>query len=416
MTKATASIASTESTAPTKKTAKKAAAKTPAATAATRARQAEPDRAPAPLLKDIFDTARLRHIAEQTAAVYPAFDRKRFLAEMAIDYDALSLMERLHRVAVVLHQFLPANFKTALVLLRKLAPRLNSKFVTMILPHYVALYGAEHFDLSMDALKYFTAFGSSEFGVRHFIRLDIARALKIMTVWSTDADEHVRRLASEGSRPRLPWSFRLEPLRIDPSPVAAILDNLKADSSLYVRKSVANHLNDIGKDNPQWVLDRIGQWPLEQAHTAWIARHALRTLIKQGDQQALAIVGATGTAELAVCKLTVAPQKIRLGESITLTVALQSASDQPQKLVIDYAVHYVKKLGQTSAKVFKFKTVTLPPQAAAGQGASAGDTLTITRSQTFRDFSTRGHYYGRHEIELFINGKCLAKGYFLLQE
>ena len=247
-----------------------------------------------PALKEIFNAERLAHIATEMTAVYPGFDAKAFLKLAKTGLAELSVMQRMARVSECLHAVLPLDYEESLDVLRALAPRLNSAFVSMFLPHYVATYGAHTFDLSMNALKYFTSFGSSEFAIRHFLRSDIERSLALMHDWSLDDNEHVRRLASEGSRPRLPWSFRLEQVQADPTLAAAILDNLKADDSLYVRKSVANHLNDITKDHPEWVLALIEGWSLDNKHTAWIARHALRSLIKQGNKRALAIIGAGG--------------------------------------------------------------------------------------------------------------------------
>ena len=278
----------------------------------------------APALKEIFNLARLQHIAEQTEAIYPGFDTAAFLAHVAHDLQSQSLMQRLNRVSRGLHAGLPEDYPEALAILYELAPRLNSSFVSLILPEYVALYGQHDFERSMQALKFFTAFGSSEFAVRHFLRLDMPRALNIMQGWSLDENEHVRRLASEGSRPRLPWSFRIEPLMKDPAPVLPILDNLTADSSLYVRKSVANHLNDITKDHPDWVLDLIEGWSLENRHTAWIAKYALRSLIKQGNQRALAVIGAGGKPEVEIVGVKVEPAVIRLGQKISLSFTLKS--------------------------------------------------------------------------------------------
>jgi 3-methyladenine DNA glycosylase AlkC len=169
--------------------------------------------------------------------------------------------------------------------------------------------------------------------VREFLKRDLPRTLEVMERWSRDENEHVRRLASEGSRPRLPWSFRLDALILDPTPVAPILENLNADPSLYVRKSVANHLNDITKDHPNWVLERIGGWSLEHPYTAWIAKRALRTLIKQGDARALAVIGAGQQAQVLIHELRIEPQKIRLGESIRITFRLESLAAEPQRLV-----------------------------------------------------------------------------------
>ena len=365
-----------------------------------------PDTEPSTALKEIFNLQRLRHIAEQTAAVHPAFDARRFVKEASRELDALSLMERLRRVTETLHATLPPDYPEAVEILRRLAPRLEHRFVTLVLPDYVALYGERHFDLSLEALRFFTPFGSSEFGVRPFLRQDLPRALKVMERWSRDEDEHVRRLASEGSRPLLPWASRLEPLRADPSLASPILENLRADPSPYVRKSVANHLNDVTKVHPGWVLERLEQWPLDQPATAWIARHALRGLIKKGDARALALLGAGARAEVRIQALDVSPQVLQRGEQLTLSFRLESTSDRPQRLVVDYAVHYVKKSGATSAKVFKWKTLTLAPRAVE----------TLSRRQRIRDFSTRTHYAGRHEIELVVNGECLARSFFDLRD
>lgn len=179
-------------------------------------------------------------------------------------------------------------------ILRDVAPRWGEGFTALVLPDFVGLYGLEDFDRSLDALSF------SPHSVRRSLpsvnssAAISLRTLRVMTKWSRDDNEHVRRLASEGCRPRLPWSFKLRELIADPSPVAPILDKLRADPSLYVRKSVANHLNDITKDHPAWVLDRIGGWDLENKHTAWIAKRALRTMIKKGDRRALTVIGALG--------------------------------------------------------------------------------------------------------------------------
>lgn len=356
----------------------------------------------APALKEIFNSARLEHIAGEMRAVYPAFEVKAFL-DMAHDGLAeLSVMQRMARVSECLHEVLPLDYEASLQMLRALAPRLNSMFVGMFLSHYVASYGRHAFDLSMDALKYFTRFGSAEFAIRHFLRDDLTRTLEVMHDWALDANEHVRRLASEGSRPRLPWSFHLEPIQANPELAAAILDALKADDSLYVRKSVANHLNDVTKQHPDWVLDRIESWPLRERHTAWIARHALRSLIKQGNPRALAVIGAGGKAQVEISDLQVAPAVIRLGEHITLSFKVRSTCAQDQRLVIDYAIDYVKASGGTSAKVFKLKTFDLPALASAR----------LSRSQSIRELTTRRHYAGRHAVHLLVNGERLGSTAF----
>ncbi len=359
----------------------------------------------APALKEIFNAERIHHIADEAARLLPAFDGERFLARALSDLPELTLMARLRRVAESLHAALPGDYRGNLAVLRDLVPRLNNAFVTMAMPEYVALYGIDDFAVSMEALKYFTPFGSSEFAVRHFLRRDLHRTLGVMLDWSRDDDDHVRRLASEGSRPRLPWSFRIRPLMSDPSPLAPILETLKADPSPYVRRSVANSLNDIAKDNPHWALDRIESWRQDDPNTAWIAKHALRSLIKQGDRRALAVIGAGGRAQVALSELAVTPATIALGDRITISFELRSTADRTQRLVVDYAIHYVKKSGAVAAKVFKLKTLTLAENACER----------LQKTQSIDDFTTRTHYPGRHDVEILVNGDVCGRAAFDLR-
>lgn len=354
-----------------------------------------------PLLKEIVNRARLAHIAQETAAITGRFDAARFEALATENLDALGIMQRLRRVATSLHLALPGRYAENVDVLCALAPRINHGFASIAMAEYVALYGQDHFELSMEALRFLTRFGSAEFAIRTFLARDLERTLTVMEGWARDEDEHVRRLASEGSRPRLPWSFQLKALVADPQPVSGILDALKSDPSLYVRKSVANHMNDITKNHPEWVLERLAQWPMDNPQTKWIARHALRTLIKKGDRGALAVIGAGSRAKVRVENFAVSPAAITLGERIKLGACIASTCDEPQRLVIDYAVHYVKK-GAPSRKVFKLKEVDLD---------SAG-ICELSAGQLIRDFTTRKHYAGRHRVELMVNGEVLAESGF----
>ena len=217
--------------------------------------------APAPALKEIFDAARLRAIAEADRRRLPGVRRPplprccpaRSRCSGADGATATHNRETCARPC--------PTTPAALAILERLAPRLDHRFVSLILPDYVALYGLDDPARSLDALRFFTTFGSAEFAIRPFLRRDLTGTLATMERWARDEDEHVRRLASEGSRPRLPWSFRLDALVADPSPTAPILDALNADPSLYVRKSVANHLNDITKDHRTGssIVSRVGR-------------------------------------------------------------------------------------------------------------------------------------------------------------
>ncbi|MGD9912716.1 MAG: DNA alkylation repair protein [Rhizobiaceae bacterium] len=360
------------------------------------------DEGGAPLLKEIFNRQRLEHIAGTATSVSSGFDRKRFMALATENLDALSIMQRMRQVATSLQATLPGDFPRQVELVERMGPLAGHSFAAMALSEHVALYGADHFDRSMQALALLTRYGSSEFAVRHFLQREPERTLRVMTRWAGDPNEHVRRLASEGSRPRLPWSFRIQSLIEDPSPTLPILERLKEDDSLYVRKSVANHLNDIAKDHPGLVLERLEAWPREHRHTAWIVRQALRTLIKQGDAGALALVGAGGSAEVEVTDFSVVPPSLRLGDRLSLAVGIRSTGATTQRLVVDYAIHYVKKSGATSRKVFKLKELDL----------AAGTSTALSISQVIRDFTTRKHNAGTHRVELMVNGSVLASGAF----
>lgn len=360
------------------------------------------DRPAYPALKEIFDRARLAAIADAAAEIAPGFDRRRFMAAATKDLDDLGIMQRMRQTAVALEAALATPFPKATGLLRELAPRLNHGFAAIALCEYVALFGRDHFDQSMQALHDLTRFGSAEFAVRHFLAADFERTLAVMRGWAADPDEHVRRLSSEGSRPRLPWSFRLERAIADPSLTFPIPEALRGDPSAYVRKSAANHLNDIAKDHPDWLLDRLTDWSAKTAEERWVVRHALRTLVKKGDPRALRLIGATGAAEATVEAFFVTPARLNLGERLTIRARLVSTGAEAQRLVVDYAIHYVKKNGATSRKVFKLREIDLEP-GAAWEAAT---------SQTVRDFTTRSHNAGFHRVELMVNGAVLTESGF----
>ncbi|MGV3730229.1 MAG: DNA alkylation repair protein [Sphingopyxis sp.] len=354
------------------------------------------------LLKNLLGPQAVATIADAGAAATSRFDRPMFERAALDRLDALSIMERVRHIADALHGALPQDYGATLDVLRAMAPRLTHGFQAIAITEVVARHGLDDFDRSMDALAELTRFGSAEFAIRPFLAADVDRALDIMERWTASDDEHVRRLASEGARPRLPWASRVPALKADPTRAALILEALKADPALYVRKSVANHLNDIAKDRPDWLLDRLSGWPQDDERTAWIIRHALRTLIKKGDPAALALIGVGHGAAVAVRRFTVEPPSVRLGERIAITAELASESLDDQPLVVDYRIHYARPGGKSAPKVFKLKSFTL-----AGR-----DTAALSISQTIRDFTTRRHHPGRHRVELIVNGQTLAEAAF----
>lgn len=346
----------------------------------------------------MFNEGFYRKFANAFSNADPNFNEEDFIDKVTGNMAALSLNGRLRNTSLVLHHYLAKDFENALSVLYAAAPLLPHGYTALVLPDFVSLYGQQHFDASMQALRDFTAMGSSEFAVRTFIKADPKRALKIMQHWAKDPNVHVRRLASEGSRPRLPWSFKLDAIIQDPSLTRDILEELKADQELYVRKSVANHLNDHSKDNVDYLLALLKGWDLNHSHTGWIMKHASRSLIKKGAPEVLQLFGFGGGAQVELEELGLKSDVLKLGETLTFSFTLHSKESVQRKLVVDYAIHYPKSAGSVSRKVFKLKEIALEP----------GQRISLAKSQVIKDFTTRKHYGGKHLLEIMINGQTMS--------
>jgi 3-methyladenine DNA glycosylase AlkC len=355
-------------------------------------------------LKEMFNHAYFVSLANSLKQVYKPFPSEKFLKQVVASIDVLSLNERMRHASKVLHGFLPPYYETTIAILKDTIPSLKPGYTNLLFPDFVSQFGTHNVKASLDALHFFTRFGSSEFAIRTFLKNDFDRTLKTMMVWSEDANEHVRRLSSEGSRPRLPWSFKLDAVISNPAVTQPILNNLKQDDSLYVRKSVANHLNDISKDSPAYVLRMVKSWNQQHPHTAWIVKRGCRSLLKQGDQQSLTAFSFTKDAKVAINKFKATADTLRIGDALTFQFEIVSHSKKKQKLMIDYRIHYVKKTGNTSPKVFKLKELELGP----------GASIVISKKQRFQDFTTRKHYPGKHILEILVNGAVLKKKSLLL--
>jgi 3-methyladenine DNA glycosylase AlkC len=279
--------------------------------------------------------------------------------------------------------------------MKKVIPQMPRGYTNLLFPDFVGLYGKEHFDLSMQALKYFTSFGSSEFAIREYLRLDFDKAIKIMKDWASDKDHHVRRLASEGSRPRLPWSFKLDKVIEDPSVTFPILDRLKEDEELYVRKSVANHLNDISREHPDFVLDVVKKWKGRSKHTDWIIKHGSRTLLKKGNLKVLAHFGVKHNDAIKLEGFRVLTPKVKTGNRLKFEFRLKNSSEKKIKVRIEYAVYFLVANGSLSKKVFKISERDLP----------AKGILDFEKEHDFKRITTRKYYPGVQKISVIINGK-----------
>jgi 3-methyladenine DNA glycosylase AlkC len=356
--------------------------------------------------KNLLNKAVISGMGDHLSKVWSGFDQSGFCMAAMENLDTLELKERSTQITTALASFLPNNYKKAAeVMLASLAPEdeavINNADVNgiegwavMPMADYVGLYGLQDFDISMTLFKEMTKRSSSEFGIRFFLMQAPERTLSVLKKWTHDPNTHVRRLISEGTRPRLPWAKNLPAFIENPDPLLPLLDALKDDKEEYVRRSVANNLNDISKDHPDLVTKVAGKW-LKGANQnrERLVRHACRTLIKQGHQKTLNIFGYSSPClELGTLKI-LTPQ-VSFGEELLFELCLTSTSKKTQPLIIDYAIHHQKANGSTTPKVFKWKTSTL---------ASFG-TLKAKKKHGIRKITTRTYYPGTHRLEILVNG------------
>lgn len=368
--------------------------------------------------KNLINAALVQACGQHLRRAWPRFDRRGFEARALDGLDALEMKARAMHIADALEATLPEDFdRAAGIIERALAPpatddRLGfatseaglAGWIGWPLGEFIARRGQSEPERGLLALRELTQRFTSEFAVRPFLQNHFALTIARLRAWSSDASPHVRRWTSEGSRPRLPWGLQVKSLIVDPSPTLPLLASLQDDTSEYVRRSVANHLNDIARDHPAVVADWLETYlPDAGAERTGLLRHASRSLVKQGDRRVLKAWGLggrlAGTASLALT-----PGRVSVGESVQLKVTIASDSRRMQDLVIDYVVHHVKANGGTSPKVFKGWTLALAP----------GETRQLSRSHSLRPVTTRRYYPGLHRIELKANGTVVAEACFTL--
>lgn len=292
-------------------------------------------------LKAIYNEEFLRSFSEKVKSVYEIFDIEGFIADVMDDtWEDLELKARMRRITVTLASYLPNRYEEAINVLFAIDEDCIG-FPYLFFPDFVEVYGQEeeHFELSMKALERFTIKSSAEFAIRSFLLRTPDRVMCQMMAWAKNPNEHVRRLASEGCRPRLPWGVAIPIFKKDPAPVLLVLEILKADPSLYVRKSVANNLNDIAKDNPSVVLEIARRWKGVNPNTDWIVRQGCRTLIRKADPMVMTLFGyaeAEVDAPLATyASLIAEPHVLSIGESCNLTYEICIKEGESMKIRIE---------------------------------------------------------------------------------
>ncbi|WP_224248526.1 DNA alkylation repair protein [Hyalangium gracile] len=361
-------------------------------------------------LKTFFDASIVRRIATMLRGAHPTLPERRFIAEATEGLHALELMDRARHIMRAMHRALPQDFEhAARILESSLGPSLehtegHGMSVFLYLPHvlYVAEHGLAHFEPAMRLQHALTQRFTAEFCIRPYLEHHPRETLARLRQWASDKSVHVRRLVSEGTRPRLPWAPRLRAFQEDPRPVLELLELLKDDPELYVRRSVANNLNDIGKDHPELLVATCERWSTGASpERQWIIRHALRSAVKRGEPRALALLGFEGPATLEVTA-TFHPRRVRVGESVQVRLQVTNASQERQKAVVDLAVHFVKANGAARPKVFKGRTVDLEP----------GASTTLEKTVSLADLTTRQHYPGDHRVDALVNGVASPLGAF----
>ncbi|MCF6207774.1 MAG: DNA alkylation repair protein [Ghiorsea sp.] len=354
-------------------------------------------------LKNLYNDTFFDSLNKVMVQAYPSFDVDKFRTLIFDEsWEAKELKQRMRHITESLHQCLP-DYEQAIPILKAASSQFSNTFTHMFFPEYAELYGMKHYDISMDALEHFTQYSSSEFAIRPFIIQYPEKTMQHMQAWAKHENEHVRRLASEGCRPRLPWAMQLPAFVQDPNAILEILEQLKHDESLYVRRSVANNLNDIAKDHPQIVCDVAKSWLGHNQDTDWLVKHACRTLLKQAHPETLALFGFTPAEHVQVQNFTVSPQ-VSWGAKVEFSATLNS--DKPLgKLRLEFAIDFMKANGKTARKVFKISESKIKETSKI-----------IKKSFSFKAISTRKYYAGKHQLSLIINGLPICTKPFTLSK
>ena len=344
------------------------------------------------LLKNMYNRESLYEVAVAIQSVYNSFKVDEFIkSTMDETWNNLELKARCRKISMSLGMYLPEDYKEALSILEK---SVTGFYFAFFFPDFVEVYGQDdiNWDLSISALERNTEYWSSEFAVRAFIIKDEERMMAQMRKWSKHKSEHVRRLASEGCRPQLPWGQAISKFKKDPTPVLPILEQLKTDTSTYVQKSVANNLNDISKTHPDLVISIAKDWYGKNKSTNWIVKHGCRTLLKKGNRDVLALFGYDDTTSINIQDFTLETTSISIGEDLTFSFNI--LAKKATKTRLEYGIDYIKSNGKKSRKIFKISEVSL----------KENEKKSYMKKHSFADVSVRKHYPGIHSIAIIING------------
>lgn len=352
-------------------------------------------------LKDLYNLEFFTLFSELCEKDISNFNREVFLSELFNkDWEGRELKDRMKWSSICFRSQLERDFEIALEQLCSLVERLKktefyeTSVEFMFLPGIIENFGLEYFNASVKAMTSITSFTTCEFAVRPFYLRYPEQMLQQTIEWSLHSDFKVRRLASEGIRPMLPWAVALNHYKKDPTDIIPILENLKDDPEEFVRRSVANNLNDISKNQPEIVLDIAKQWYGENENRNKLVKHALRTLLKQGNPKALSHFNYAHFEDLGIWDFSIFKSKNRIEDKLSFSFKIKNKSNKEAKIRLEYAIYFLKANGQHSKKVFKISERNLSPN----------EQIEIVKEHSLRIITTRVFYPGNHNLSLIVNG------------
>jgi 3-methyladenine DNA glycosylase AlkC len=374
-------------------------------------------------LKNMFNKKAVTKISTEIKRCYPKFEDKKFKKDILLKLDSLELKERVELIADKLHQYLPKSYKQATkVIIKSLVKeRLIDDIVcndvsetgilgfnTWPLTTFIEKYGIEDYETSLNAMMELTKRFSAEFAIRPYIEKYDQQVFNDFKKWIKHPNKHVRRWLSEGTRPLLPWGIKVENIHQNISRNIPFLKALFLDKEEYVRRSVANHLNDISKLDSKLMLKTCKEFLVidQSSETKWVVKHATRGLLKKGNKEALVLNGYVKMPKTEINTFKVLPKTIKEGDRLNLSFKFKSISQKTQKLLLEYIIYYPKKNGKLSPKPFRLKDFKM----------KKNEILDITKDIHFKKVSTRVHYPGVHKIEIQVNGEIMASSNFSLKK
>ncbi len=360
-------------------------------------------------LKNIYTQDLIQGYGRIVKQVWPSFQEKAFSKKVFNhEWEGLELKERMRHISSQINNTFPSGFEPASRIIVQTVDHLihqhGSKmtFEYGFLADFIERFGLEYPDTSIPALEKITQWTSAEFAVRPFLLRYPDRMYVQMLQWSQHESPYVRRLSSEGFRPRLPWGQGIPILKKDPSPILPILECLKNDPAETVRRSVANNLNDIAKDHPALVLQTIKSWKGISNDTDWIIKHASRGMLKKGDERALKLFGFDPAISTVVVENLKCGKSVAIDDLLNFSFDIMNQGKKPVKARIEYAIDYLTSTGKKSAKVFQIREKIMQPDTQE----------TISRFQRFANLTTRKHFPGHHKLSILLNGKEVASASF----